>query len=149
MASTYGNKRKRNTSSVFDLNLRYNESKSTLRKDVVTKYWTQEYEADVTVFLPWKLEIGSDVSVNIRQKTDDFDRNNNVVKLNARLERKILKNDAGRIRFAAFDILDQNVGFNRNINGNFINERTYDTFRRYFMLSLIWNFNKNGKPMGW
>jgi len=129
--------------------LRFNESKSSLRKDVVTKYWTQEYEADLTVFLPWKLEIGSDVSVNIRQKTDDFDKNNNVVKLNARLERKILKNDAGRIRFAAFDILDQNIGFSRSINSNFINERTYDTFRRYFMLSLIWNFNKNGKPMGW
>ncbi|WP_315814348.1 hypothetical protein [Paraflavitalea speifideaquila] len=116
---------------------------------MVTKFWTQEYYADLNLFLPWKLEIGSDVSVNIRQKTSDFDRNNNVVRLNGRIERKVLKNDAGRIRFSAFDILDQNIGFNRSINSNFINERTYDTFRRYFMLTLIWNFNKNGKPMGW
>ncbi|MDF2189238.1 TonB-dependent receptor [Paraflavitalea sp. CAU 1676] len=125
-------------------NLNYNESKTSLRKDVVTKFWTQSYDVDATVFLPWKLEIGSDVSVNIRQKTDDFDRNNNVVKWNGRLERKILKKDAGRIRFSAFDILNQNIGFNRSINSNFLNERTYDTFKRYFMLSLLWNFNKNG-----
>lgn len=129
---------------------RFTESKSSLRPNIVTKYWTQEYEADAVVFLPWKLEIGTDISYTIRQRTKDFPDNNNVLRWNARLERKILKNDVGRIRFMAFDILDQNIGFNRNINSNFINERTYDTFRRYFMLSMIWNFSKNGaKPMSW
>ena len=47
----------------------------------------------------------------------------------------------------ANDILNQNIGFDRNINDNFISERTYNTMRRYFMLSFIWNFSKNGKPM--
>ncbi|WP_276481310.1 outer membrane beta-barrel protein [Paraflavitalea pollutisoli] len=146
--SAWGQKEKKYQFSIRP-ELRYNESKSSLRPDVVTKYWTQTYDADLTVYLPWKLEIGTDVSVNIRQKTDAFDRNNNVVRWNGRLERKILKKDAGRLRFSAFDILNQNIGFDRSINSNFINERTYDTFQRYFMLSFIWNFNKNGQPMGW
>jgi hypothetical protein len=124
-----------------------NISKSSLRPEIVTRYWIQEHYADVNVHLPWKLEIQTDVSFNFRQKISAFDKNNNAIRWNARLDRKILKNDAARIRFQAFDMLDQNIDFNRNTNSNFSSESTYDTLRRYFMLSLIWNFNKNGKPM--
>jgi hypothetical protein len=87
--------------------------------------------------------------MNLRQKTSAFEKNNNVYRWNAHLDRKLLKNDIARLRFSAFDMLDQNKGFNRNINSNFISERTYDTMRRYFMLSFIWNFSKNGKPLDW
>lgn len=126
-----------------------NFSKTSLRPDVVTRYWTQEHYVEGNVYLPWKFEINSSCSFNFRQKTPLFDKNNNSIRWNARIDRKILKNDLARIRFSAFDILDQNIGFNRNINSNFISERTYDTIRRYFMLSFIWNFNKNGKPKEW
>jgi hypothetical protein len=137
----------------FSIGLRPNASrnisKSSLRPDIVTKYWTQEHEVNVNVFLPWKMEIGSDVSFNFRQKTDAFDKNNNSIRWNARLDKKLLKNDVARLRLSAFDILDQNISFQRNTNSNFISERNYDTFRRYFMVSLIWNFSKNGKPSEW
>ncbi|WP_166437164.1 outer membrane beta-barrel protein [Niastella caeni] len=130
-------------------NFNHNVSKTSLRSDLVTRYWTQDHYVDANVHLPWKLEIGSSCNFNIRQKTSVFDKNNNSIRLNARLDRKLFKNDAARLRFSANDILDQNIGFNRNINSNFLSERTYDTIRRYFMLSFIWNFNKNGKPMDW
>jgi hypothetical protein len=55
-----------------------------------------------------------------------------------------LKNDMGRIRFSAFDILNQNNSFQRNATTNIVTERNYNTFRRYFMLSFIWNFSNNG-----
>jgi hypothetical protein len=126
-----------------------NFSKTSLRSDEVTKFWTQDHYVDMLVFLPWKLEIGNSLNVNIRQKTSVFEKNNNVFRWNARIDRKLFKNDVVRLRFAANDILDQNIGFNRNINSNFISERTYDTIRRNFLLSLIWNFNKNGKPQSW
>jgi hypothetical protein len=127
----------------------YNSSKTSLRSDLVTRYWTQEHYADVNVYLPWKLEIGSSCNFNFRQKTSVFDKNNNSIRWDARLDRKILKNDVARLRFSVNDILNQNIGFNRNINNNFISERTYDTIRRNFRLSFIWNFSKNGKPMDW
>ncbi|OQP62554.1 hypothetical protein A3860_28090 [Niastella vici] len=126
-----------------------NVSKTSLRSDLVTRYWTQDYNVDVGVFLPWKFEIGTSCNINFRQKTSVFDKNNNVIKWNARIDRKLFKNDVARIRLSANDILNQNIGFNRNINDNFISERTYDTMKRYFMLSIIWNFSKNGKEMGW
>ncbi|WP_205511380.1 TonB-dependent receptor [Longitalea arenae] len=126
-----------------------NISKTSLSSGQVTRYWTQEHNVDLLVFLPWKLEIGTNCNFNFRQKTSTFDRNNNSIRWNARLDRKLFKNNVARIRFSANDILDQNIGFNRNINSNFISERTYDTIRRYFMLTFIWNFSKNGKPAEW
>jgi hypothetical protein len=127
----------------------HNVSKTSLRSDLVTRYWTQEHFADVNIFLPWKMEFGSSCSFNLRQKTSVFEKNNNSILWNARLDRKLFKNDVARLRFEARDMLDQNIGFNRNINSNFISERTYNTIRRNFMLTFIYNFSKNGKPMGW
>jgi hypothetical protein len=127
----------------------YNVSKSSSRPDVKTAYWTQDHSVYATVFLPLKMQIRTDAEISIRQRTEAFRDNNNATRWNANLDKKILKNDAGIIRFSVFDILDQNIGFQRNISSNFISERTYDTFRRYFMLSVIWNFSKNGKPQAW
>jgi Outer membrane protein beta-barrel family/Carboxypeptidase regulatory-like domain len=126
----------------------YNFSKSSIRPDVETKYWTQVHNVNFGIFLPWKFEINTDVEFNLRQKTDVFDRDQNVTSWNASIDKKILKNDAAKIRIYAFDILNQNRGFNRNINSNLISERTYNTIRQYFMLSFTWNFGKNGKPKG-
>jgi hypothetical protein len=133
------------------INTRFNRniSKSSLRSDLVTKYWTQDHNIDARVYLPWKLEIGTNCNFNIRQKTSVFEKNNNSIRWNARIDRKLFKNDVARLRLSANDILDQNIGFNRNINNNFISERTYNTIRRNFMLSFIWNFSKNGKPVSW
>ncbi len=134
----------------YDLSLRprlnRHSSTSSIRPDAPTKYWTQEHQTSLTLFFPWKLEFNTDCTFSLRQKTEAFTDNNNAIRWNARLDKKIFKKDAGILRFSAFDILDQNIGFQRNINSNFISERTYDTFRRYFMLSFIYNFNKNGKP---
>jgi len=127
----------------------HNVSKTSLRSDMTTKYWTMEHYIDMTAYLPWKLEIGSSAEINIRQRTSVFDKNNNSIRWNARIDRKLFKNDVARIRLTANDILDQNIGFNRNINSNFISERTYNTIRRNFMVSFIYNFSKNGKPMSW
>lgn len=131
-----------NTYSTFT----YNFSKSSIRTDIKTNYWIQRHDVDVTVFLPWKLELSTEVSFNFRQKTSAFDTDNNAILFNAWIDKKIFKNDQTVIRLYAFDLLNQNIGFRRNINTNFISEKTYNTFQRYVMLSLIWNISKNAKP---
>lgn len=133
------------TYSVFT----YNFSESSIRTDIKTNYWIQRHDLDMTVFLPWKLELSVELQANFRQKTSVFDTDVNSVLLNAWVDKKLLKNDQLRVRLYAFDILKQNIGFRRNISTNFISERTYNTFQRYMMLSVIWNFNKNGKPQTW
>jgi hypothetical protein len=126
-----------------------NISKTSLNSSVVTRYWTQSHNVDLWAALPWKLELGSDCEFNLRQKTSVFERNNNSIKWDGHIDRKLFKNDVARLRFSVHDILNQNIGFNRNINNNFISERTYNTIKRNFLVTFIWNFSKNGKPMEW
>jgi hypothetical protein len=53
------------------------------------------------------------------------------------------------IRIEAFDILNQNKGFNRYISANTLRENTFETLSRYFMLAFVWNFSKTpgGTPV--
>ena len=121
----------------------YTTSRSSIRKDIKTNYWTNDTEVDATVELPWKLQFNTNAEISIRQKTSVFANNNNVIKWNAWLAKKFWKNNGGEIRFSVFDILDQNLGFSRTATSNFISENRYDTFRRYWLLSFTWNFTKN------
>ena len=44
------------------------------------------------------------------------------------------------------DILNQQIGFRRDISSNYVTENTYTTVQRYALFSLRWKFNKNRKP---
>jgi Outer membrane protein beta-barrel family/Carboxypeptidase regulatory-like domain len=124
----------------------FTNTRSSIRPDVVTRFWTQEHNLDVDIDLPWKLLLNTECNFSLRQKTDVFDRNNNVIKWNAGLSRKLLKDDQAAVEFTLYDILNQNVGVQRSAESNFINQSTFDVIRRYFLLKFTWNFSKNGKP---
>ncbi|MBC7904036.1 MAG: TonB-dependent receptor, partial [Gemmatimonadaceae bacterium] len=121
----------------------YNWSKSSLRKDIKTNYWSSQSEGGFTFYLPWKLELNSEAEINLREKTALFDRNVNSVKLNSYLAKKFMKGNAGEVRFSIFDMLNQNIGLERNANSNFISENRYNTVQRYWLLSFTWSFNHN------
>ncbi len=126
--------------------INYTESRSSINTGVITHYWTYAIQPSAEVFLPFKFQVHGDGDINLRQKTSVFDNNNNVVLLNAWLGRKFLKNDALLLKVSGNDLLNQNIGFNRTVNSNFITQNTYSTIKRYFMFSLVWNFTKAGIP---
>ncbi|MDP4149301.1 MAG: outer membrane beta-barrel protein [Bacteroidota bacterium] len=134
----------------YDLELRFNanyyRSQSSVNSGITTDYWSYEINPTLDLFLPLKFEINADCDINLRQKTAVFTGNNNVALLNAWVGKKFLKNDAMLVKVSGNDILDQNIGFNRTINSNFISQNTYVSIKRYFMLSVSWNFNKAGTP---
>ncbi|MCW3088513.1 MAG: outer rane beta-barrel protein, partial [Sediminibacterium sp.] len=101
---------------------------------------------DLDFFFPWKLQIHTDCDFIFRQKTNVFDDNNNVVLLNAWFGKKLLAGDAMIIKISGNDILNQNIGFSRTVNTNYIMQNTYSTIQRYFLLSVVWSFNKGPKP---
>jgi hypothetical protein len=135
----------------FDIWLRfsatYTESKSSINTNVTTTFWTYQIQPEGNLFLPLKLQLHADADINLRPKTALFTANNNVALVNAWIGKKLLKNDALLIKAAVNDLLNQNLGFNRSVNSNFISQNTYTTIRRYGMLSVIWNFSKAGTPM--
>ncbi len=119
-----------------------NLSSSSLTPDVKNNYWTYGGRADGYVMLPWNLELSSDVEMDLRQKTAAFNRNVNVTVWNANLKRKFLKDKSLELGFIAHDILNQNLGFTRIINSNYISEEKFDRLARYFLFSVSWSFNK-------
>ncbi len=122
----------------------YSSSIPSVQTSIKTQYWTYEIQPNVDIFLPHKFQIHADGDYNIRQKTPVFQVNNNVFLLNAWVGKKFMKNDALLVKVTGNDILDQNVGFNRTINSNIINQSTYTTIRRFFLFSVVWNFTKAG-----
>lgn len=123
-------------------NYGYNTSVSSIRKDVKTRYWTQVYSTDTYIALPYKFDFNTDINFNIRQATSVFDQNRNVFLWNASLSKRLFKEKCA-LKFSINDILNQNIGFRRDIQSNFITENTYTTLRRFWMLSFTWNFTKN------
>jgi hypothetical protein len=120
----------------------YNISTPSIRKDLQTKYWTQDHSVGLTLTLPWRFELNNEVQGSFQQKTELFNDNNNVVLWNAYFGKKILRNDKGIIKIVAHDILNQNIGYSRYVNSNVIEETNYQSVARYFLLSFIWNFSK-------
>jgi hypothetical protein len=94
--------------------------------------------------MPFQFKIGSDVDINLRQRTSDFDRNLNNFILNAFVSKGFFKNEALLLKVSGVDLLNQNLGFRRTANSNYINENTYSVLRRYVLVSLTWNFSKGG-----
>jgi len=127
-----------------DLNASYTTSSSSINAGVVTRYWTYQIQPSADLYLPLKVQVHADADVNLRQKTITFPNNNNVVLVNAWIGKKLLARDALLIKLSVNDLLNQNVGFNRTVNSNFISQNTYTTIRRFAMLSVVWNFTKAG-----
>jgi len=119
-----------------------NISKSSLRPTAKNNYWSYGAQADGYVMLPGKLELNSDIDINLQQKTNTFTNNINIIVWNAELGKKFRKDKSLKIALVAHDILNQNIGFNRTINSNFVSEERYDKLSRYFLLTASWTFNK-------
>jgi outer membrane receptor protein involved in Fe transport len=119
--------------------LTYNTSTATI-SNTTTSFWTFSTDASGTVQLPKKFEVNSSVDVMIRQKTEVFTGNNNVIRWNAYVSKKFMKKSELELKLSVFDILNQNIGFSRTATANMVSQNSYNTIRRYGMLSLIWNF---------
>ena len=120
----------------------HNNSKSSLRSSLNNNYFTYGGNAEGFIMLPGKLELNSDVNFDFRQRIAAFDRNTNLIIWNASIARKFFKDKSGKIGLYANDILDQNKGFTRTINSNFVTDESYQRISRYFLLKFEWSFNK-------
>ena len=130
----------------FDLFLNqsgnYITSKSSIRPDVITRYWTSETNLNATFELPRKITLTSNIEYLWRQKTPVFPDNNNAFIWNMGVEKKLFKKKDIKLGFRVNDLLNQNLGFRRNVTSNFVSERTYNVIRRFWLLTFNWSFNK-------
>jgi hypothetical protein len=98
----------------------------------------------LTVHLPRKFEISTDANYNYIAKTQLFNESVGYFIWNASLSRKFMKNDALKFTVSGNDLLKENIGFTRNAQGSRFTENRFNRVNRYFLFSLVWDFNKMG-----
>ncbi|MEI8074424.1 MAG: outer membrane beta-barrel protein, partial [Bacteroidota bacterium] len=131
----------------INFNVNYNKSVSSIRPDVTTNYWSYNSWSNLQLkFKKQKLYIDLNAGLTFYQKTAAFANQQNAYNVSGGIRKIISKDDKWETKFFVNDIFNQNLGINRNISSNFISETTTQNVKRYFMLSLIYNFSKNGKP---
>jgi hypothetical protein len=96
------------------------------------------------VYLPGKFQIGTDDNYQWKGKTETFNTDFNQLLVNAFISKTFLKADNLKVELWGNDLLNQNSGFSRDVSNGLITQNTYNTIKRYFMLSIIWDFNKMG-----
>ena len=80
-----------------------------------------------------------------------FQKNSNL--LNLSVARQFLKKDRAEIKVSCYDLLNQNISLSRSISANTISDIETQTIKRYFLLTLLFKFNKStvketAKPAG-
>jgi hypothetical protein len=118
----------------------YNSNTSSLRKDITTNYWLNTYEFDLRYLFSERIGFNSSCIFNIRQQTEEFSRNLNTTILNASLSYKFLKSKKLILSIEGFDLLNENLGFERQNSSNFVNEHVYSVLQRYVLFRLVWQF---------
>lgn len=102
---------------------------------------SHNHNAHVVFFLPWKLEFSSDVDMYFQPSNSSFNTSRNIIKWNASMIKKFMKNDQAQLRLSVNDILNQNTGYDRGISGNSFYESASNFIPRYGILSFVWNFS--------
>ncbi|MDR6945299.1 outer membrane beta-barrel family protein [Mucilaginibacter pocheonensis] len=96
------------------------------------------------IYLPGKFEIGSDVDYVFNAKTQSFNEDFKRTTINANIGKKFFKDESLKLSLSGNDLLNQNTGYNRTGSTNILTQERYTAIRRYFMLSLVWDFNHMG-----
>jgi hypothetical protein len=124
----------------YNANISYSVSKANIGNIGSNFMFTHHHNASTTIFLPGKVELTSDVNMSFQPSNNSFSNSRNIIKWNASVVKKFMKNNQAQIRLSVFDILNQNTGYDRSVNGNSFYESASNYIPRYGLLSFIWNF---------
>ena len=127
-------------------NIGITKATNSVNSTANASFRTLSLNADAGVTILKKFELNSGVQYDTKQKDPNFPANNTYTLWNASLKRKFFKDDL-EAGILVNDIMNQNRGYDRTFTDYRYTETYYNTLKRYWMLTLTWNFNKNhAKP---
>lgn len=127
--------------------LNISSSKNSLQPQLSNNFLQQVYGYEMTNYLPAGFIVTNNFSYTINSgRADGF--NNKVPLWNASVAKSFLKNKRAELKLSAFDLLNKNLGINRNANLNYIEDVSYNVLQQYFLVSFTFSLNKAGKSSG-
>ena len=132
---------------VIDINLtaRYSFSNTSnkVNPTLNTNFLTKVFGADMTNYLPWNIVLNQSFNYAINTgRAVGF--NTSIPIWNASFSKFFMKNKRAEIKMSAFDLLNKNIGINRNVSQNQIVDRSYNVISQYFMLTFTYSLQKSG-----
>jgi len=122
----------------------YTIGKSSLQANVNNNGIGYQGYGGFNIYLPGKFQVSSDANYQFTGKTQSFNQDFSKLILNTTLAKTFFKDESLKFAVSGNDLFNQNVGFSRYANGNTITQNSYTSIKRYFMLSISWDFNHMG-----
>ena len=145
-----------NTSYNFNANFRYDykeifniglnsmfgfsNGRSELPGAMNSNNFNHSHMFNAAVTLPWKLEIGTELNGSFNPGNSSFANSVNVITWNANIQKKFLPSEGLVLKASVNDILNKATGYSRYIDGANWSESNGFVLRRYFMVTISWNF---------
>ncbi|MFT4203422.1 MAG: outer membrane beta-barrel family protein [Chitinophagaceae bacterium] len=125
----------------------YNFNKTSLQAQQDNNYFTFNLNPNGNVYLTKKVKLNMDYSFSYYGKSNSFSNPYSIGIMNASISKLFFKNEGLEIRAGVNDLFNKNLNLQRTNYGNQIVQVLNSTIRRYYMLSVIWNF-KTGMAGG-
>jgi hypothetical protein len=120
----------------------YNVNESSLQPNINGNSAGFSASGNINLYFLKKFEISPDINYTYIAPSESFPQDFQRTILDVKIYRSFLNQDNLKLALSVNDLLNQNRGFNRTTDGNVITQETYSTIKRYFMVSIIWDFNK-------
>lgn len=121
----------------------FSEGRSTAADYQTRRNISHMHNIAGSFLLPWKLEFQSDCDMNFQPKNSVFNKSLNVIQWNMHVQKKFLRSEELSLRLSVDDLLNNNTGYNRSVSGNTVSESNELVVKRYWMLTLAWNFSRS------
>lgn len=121
----------------------YNYTRYSLESTMNNKYVSQEYTGEADWQLPKSFFFSTDFTYTINsQRAQGF--NLEIPLWNASISKQFMKYNRGELKFTATDLLNRNSGVSRDVSQNYIEDKTVNTLRRFFMVTFTYSLSKAG-----
>ncbi|MEL6629982.1 MAG: outer membrane beta-barrel family protein [Bacteroidota bacterium] len=140
------NQKKKVWDGRMGVRLSYNRSIFPEVANLNRSYLNQEYYANFRINLGENWVIRGDANWMV-YGGDAFDERQEVMRLGAGIERFFAKKKMS-LSLTGFDLLNQNVGFQRTAEVGYLEENQVLTLRRYVLLTFSYRINKGGEDSG-
>jgi len=122
----------------------YFYSRNSINVNSSPRYWIQTHSAAVTIYFLPNYEFGSNATYKWQQATSGLAGSNTLILWNAYASRSFLQSSLV-VKAFINNILDQNSGIIRETTTNTTTETATNILGRFWMLSVIYHFDKQFK----
>ncbi len=120
----------------------YTVSETSLQPNVNNNGWGAQGGLNGTIYLPGKFQVGTYSDFQYSAATESFHQSYSRTNLSVFIIKTFLKADNLSVELWGNDLLNQQSGFSRVAQNNMITQTVSNTLRRYFMLTINYDFTK-------